>query len=113
MVLNTVLFKHTANFPHLQDGNLGPDPIPTEVSEKTSINANGPWNRALFKYFNASKIYFSTDNFPLVITPKLTSEFESTLNRVSFIFNFLQTIANYYFSTFMNQLTSEIQFKQP
>lgn len=82
MVLNTVLFEHTANFPHLQDGNLGPDPIPTEVSEKTSIDVNGPWKKALFKFFNMSKIYFSTDNFPLVITPKLTSELNPLLNKV-------------------------------
>lgn len=51
MALNTALFKRTANFPHLQDGNLGPDPIPTEVSEKTSINVNGHWKRALILFF--------------------------------------------------------------
>lgn len=86
MVLNTVLLEHTANFPHLQDGNLGADPTPTEASEKTSIAVNGPWKKALFKFSNVSKIYFSTDNFPHVITPRLTSEFESTLNKVFFIF---------------------------
>lgn len=47
MVLNTVLFNHAANFPHLQDGNLGPDPIPTAGSEKTSIAVNGPWKKGL------------------------------------------------------------------
>lgn len=84
----------------LQDGNLGPDPISTEVNEKTSIDVNGPWKKALFKFSNVSKIYFSTDNFPLVITPKLTSEFESTLNKVIYFsfsskwgrfFNFCQS----------------------
>lgn len=105
MVFNTVLFNHAANFPHLQDGNLGPDPIPTAGTEKTSIAGNGPWKKALFKIFNVSKIYFSTDNFPLVITPKSTSELESTLNKAIY-FSFSD------FLTFLNQLASEIQFKQ-
>lgn len=96
MVLNTALFKHAANFPHLQDGNLGPDPIPTAGTEKTSIAVNGPWKKAFFKIFNVSKIYFSTDNFPLVITPKSTGELESTLNKAIYFlifrfFNFPQS----------------------
>lgn len=101
MGLNTGLCEHTANFPHLQDGNLGPDPAPSADSEKTSTDVNGPWKKALFKFSNVSKSCFSTDKFPLVITPTLTSELECTLNKLIY-FSFSSNCGRFFMLSSIN-----------
>lgn len=69
MVFNTVLFNHAANFPHLQDGNLGPDPIPTAGTEKTSIAGNGLGRRPYLKFLMCLKFTFQQIIFPLLLLP--------------------------------------------